>query len=114
MLPEAAQTQVTEGLQKVRVPVCHSLCVSQSVCVTSTSPRPVLRSCPGSIAGGPDSQTGSAAQPGAAPCEEGDTLSLTQSFTAPGFTKPGDFYNPLGCECLPWQRDSQNARSVHF
>lgn len=34
VMPEAAQAQVREGLQKVRVRVCHSPCVSQSVCVT--------------------------------------------------------------------------------
>lgn len=93
VMPEAAQAQVREGLQKVRVCVCHSLCVSPAS-------HPAQRSspAPGSNAGGPDGQTGSAAQPGAALCEEGDTLSLTRSFTAPGFTNPGGFYNPLGCE----------------
>lgn len=90
-IPAAAQTQVTVGLQKVRVRVCHSLCV------TSMSPWPVLCSCSGSSAGGPDGQTGSTALPGAASSGEGDRLSLTPSFTAPGFINPGGFYNPLGC-----------------
>lgn len=91
----------------------ESPCVSQSVCVTSLSPWPALCSCSGSNAGGPDGQTGSTALPGAALCEESDRLSLTRSFTAPGFTNPGGFYNPLGCGGVcPGKRDSQNCS--HF
>lgn len=48
-----------------------------------------------------------------APCEESDRLSLTRSFTAPGFTNPSGFYNPLGCGGVcPGKKDSQNRS--HF